>query len=130
MTPDHDPEDFKLPPAMELFAKRNSREQLIAQETSTISRAGSEHIEKAILCDLWRSLGDHTETYWSAFQAARAFTAIDRFIFGELGEIPNEVRCHLLDAIAATLTEKARVMRQIQAKREELIRSHPLPGDP
>lgn len=119
----------EMPPAVLEMVRRQRREQMIDQALEPLREAGSEKIESEILCDLWRDLGDHTESYWQAMCAASAFARIDRFIFSEMDKLSQGPRLRVMEAVAATLQEKLRLQREIAAKRQELMAANPLPGD-
>lgn len=114
---------------MWLEIRRQMRGQKIDQALIPIRDAEADRIERELLCDLWRDLGDNTETYWQAMTAVAAYVKIDRFIFREMDTLPHAVRIRVQEAIARTILAKVEANKQIHAKRAEIIAANPLPGD-
>ena len=114
-----------LPPAM----RRKLRSAMIDGMLEPIRERGRARIESTIHLELWRDLGDLTETYWDAMSGANAYVAVDRLIFAEMDKIPHSVRVRVMQAIADTLLTKIAIQKEMAATIDSIKRLHPLPGD-
>lgn len=124
-----DPVPPNIPPAMLEHLRKQHRSKQIEDAVEPLREEGSDKIERELLCDLWRDLGDLTESYWQAMCTATAFTKIDRFIHTQMEQLSEAPRLRVMEAVARTLLMKVDLQRAISAKRQEIINANPLPGD-
>ena len=87
---------------MELMKKREAWEE----KMSALSEKASEMVENELIAELWRDLGDHTETYWEAMLLVKKFikclTKVRKELSSRSGMSPEVMRklasCIWLDA--------------------------------
>jgi len=87
-----------------------------------ISSRQSDQIEHEVLVDLWRDLGDNTETYWQTINACAAFQEVHNTAVEVMAHLSPAVRGRVLRALGATFTIEASAMTEITAVDDETAR--------
>lgn len=73
-------EEDPLKKMIELITKRREWQR----EMEDISNRASEEAEREVIAEVWRTLGDHTETYWEAMTLVSKFVEVLKFARSEL----------------------------------------------
>jgi hypothetical protein len=110
-------------------AARQRRAELIHEALAPLRKESGERNETGIFMALWQDLGDQTETYWQAMTAVTAFVEIERMIHEKLSAHELNVSLRVAEALVATLQARIHDNRAFEAKRDEIIKANPLPGD-
>jgi hypothetical protein len=105
------------------------RSKLISEALEPLRKESRERTESTILLPLWQDLGDQTETYWQAMTAVSTFVEIERFIHEKLQGLDLPVMYRVAEALLATLQGRITSNRAFDAKRDEVTKANPLPGD-
>ncbi len=113
-------------PIRQIFEARQ-RQQDLSAALHVISNARSEAIEEEALVDLWRDLGDQTETYWSAMTAVQGFVTGHDAVMKSLTPLPALVAARCMEAMAKVMAAHSRALREMEAKKQELASAPPQP---
>lgn len=116
-------EDFELHKRRLLHHRRCSEEraELVEQQQERQSMV----IEKEVLVDLWKDLGDFTETYWQAMTGVKVFAEVVLYGQDELKGLKAPIAARVAKAVglafiaqAAAITETAGAIEEMDARHE------------
>lgn len=126
---DHqDPNDPSgLPEPVRKLLEAQQRQNNLKTAVLGIINTRSDAIEEEALVDLWRDLGDQTETYWSAMLAVQGFVTGHDAVMKSLTPLPPLVAARCMEAMAKVMAAHSRALREIEAKKQELASAPPQP---
>ena len=111
--------DDDLPPEFSaLFQGMNSKLEL-QQKLATFMEKDSNHAENNVLMPLWQDIGDNTETYWQAMQAATSLVKAMRAVRKALRHHRPSVKIKLFEALSQLMALDATTTQNLERIKQE-----------
>jgi hypothetical protein len=95
------------------------KEIKLQEKLQALSESESSEVETKILMDLWKKLGDNTETYWEAMNCTACFVKAVRSSRKALKKCQPEIKALIFETIGELFIGDAETIRRIETLKME-----------